>query len=72
MNEKFIAKLETNKFLIGSFDAYLETTKQLIKNNSNINDEEVEIILKGMPQSLTYDVKERIADKDRGNKYPTI
>ena len=60
MNEKFIAKLETNKFLIGSFDAYLETTKQLIKNNSNINDEEVEIILKGMP--TTY--RAAITNKD--------
>ena len=49
MNEDFITKLETNKYLIGSFDAYIETTKQLIKNNSNITDEEVETILKGMP-----------------------
>lgn len=49
MNDNFITKLETNKYLIGSFDAYIETTKQLIKNNSNITDEEVETILKGMP-----------------------
>ena len=51
MNENFIAKLETNKYLIGSFDAYIETTKKLIKKNSNITDEEVETILKGMPTS---------------------
>ncbi len=51
MNENFIAKLETNRYLIGSFDTYIETTKQLIKNNSNMTDEEVEVILKGMPTS---------------------
>ncbi len=49
MNENFIAKLETTKYLIGSFDAYMDATKQLIKDNSNITDEEVETILKGMP-----------------------
>ena len=36
MNENFITKLETNNYLIGSFDAYIDITKQLIKDNSNI------------------------------------
>ena len=48
MNENFITKLETNNYLIGSFDAYIDITKQLIKDNSNITDEEVEAVLKGI------------------------
>lgn len=52
MNENFIAKLQTNNYLIGSFDAYIELSKELIKNNSVISDEEVETILKSMP--ITY------------------
>ena len=49
MNENFIAKLETENYLIGSFDAYIDTSKQLIKDNSEISDEEVDTVLKGMP-----------------------
>ena len=49
MNENFIAKLQTNNYLIGSFDAYIELSKELIKSNSGISDEEVETILKSMP-----------------------
>ena len=49
MEKNFIPKLETEKYLIGSFDAYLDTTKQLIKNNQNLTDEEVDALLKGMP-----------------------
>ena len=49
MNENFIVKLQTNNYLIGSFDAFIETSKELIKDNSNITDEEVEVVLKSMP-----------------------
>lgn len=49
MKENFIVKLETEKYLIGSFDAYLELSTKLIKNNQKLNDEEVEAILKSMP-----------------------
>ena len=49
MNEIFIAKLQTNNYYIGSFDAYIESSKELIKNNSDISNEEVETILKKMP-----------------------
>lgn len=49
MKENFISKLETNKYLIGSFDAYIEDSKKLIKNNSNITFEEVDELLKKMP-----------------------
>ena len=49
MNSNFIPKLETNNFFIGSFDAYLDTTKQLIMNNSYLTSEEADEILKGMP-----------------------
>ena len=52
MNENFIAKLQTNNFLMGSFDAYIDLSKELIKNNSNISNEEVETILKSM--TTTY------------------
>lgn len=49
MNENFISKLKTNKYLIGSFDAYQESSKEVIKNNSELSDEEVDTILKSMP-----------------------
>ena len=49
MNENFITKLETDNYLIGSFDAYLDSSKELIKTNSNISDEEADNILKSMP-----------------------
>lgn len=49
MNDIFISKLETTKYLIGSFDAYIESSKQLMRSNSDIADDEVEKILKGMP-----------------------
>ena len=49
MDNNFIAKLQTEQYLIGSFDAYLNTTKSLIKVNSNISDEEVNIIIENMP-----------------------
>lgn len=51
MNQKFIAKLETEKYLIGSFDAYLDMTKTLIQNNSHFSSEEVDDILNSMPTS---------------------
>ena len=31
MNENFIAKLQTNNYLIGSFDAYIDLSKELIE-----------------------------------------
>ena len=46
MNENFIAKLQTNNYLIGSFDAYIDLSKELMKNNSNISNKEVETTLK--------------------------
>ena len=51
MNQKFIAKLETEKYLIGSFDAYLDMTKTLIQNNSHFYKEERDNILNSMPTS---------------------
>ena len=49
MNENFITKLQTDKYLIGSFDAYIELSKELIKNNSDISSEEADAVLKSMP-----------------------
>ena len=63
MEKNFIPKLETEKYLIGSFDAYLDTTKQLIKNNQNLTDEEVDALLKGMPTNY------RAAIVDRNGEY---
>lgn len=63
MNENFIAKLQTEHFLIGSFDAFLDTTKELIKDNSNLINDEVESILKSMP--TTY----RAAITNKQGKY---
>ena len=49
MKSNFITKLETDKFLIGSFDAYQDEAKELIKVNEELTDEEADAILKGMP-----------------------
>lgn len=62
MNENFIAKLQTDKYLIGSFDAYIELSKELIKNNSNISDEEVDTILKSMPTTYRAAITNKTGD----------
>lgn len=62
MNENFIAKLQTDKYLIGSFDAYIELSKELIKNNSNISDEEVDTILKSMPTTYRATITNKNGD----------
>ena len=62
MNENFITKLETNNYLIGSFDAYIDITKQLIKDNSNITDEEVEAVLKGMPTTYRAAITNKVGE----------
>ena len=49
MKENFVAKFKTNNYFIGSFDAYINVSKELIKSNSSLSDEEVENILKSMP-----------------------
>lgn len=46
---KFIKKLETNDYRIGSFDAFLHETKKFIKEKFSMTDEEVEEYLKQMP-----------------------
>lgn len=62
MNENFIVKLKTNNYLIGSFDAYIELSKELIKNNSNISNEEVETILKSMPTTYRAAITNKNGD----------
>ena len=49
MKNNFIPKLETEKFLIGSFDAYQDEAKNLAMANSNLTEEQAANILKGMP-----------------------
>ncbi len=60
MKENFITKLQTFKYSMGSFDAYLEESKELIKEYSNLSDEEVDDILKSMPSEY----RAAIVDKD--------
>ena len=62
MNNSFITKLETNNYLIGSFDTYIEKTKQLIMNNSNITKEEAETILKEMPTTYRASIVSKDGD----------
>ncbi len=62
MNENFIAKLQTDKYLIGSFDTYIELSKALIKNNSNISDAEVDMILKSMPTTYSAAITNKNGD----------
>lgn len=62
MNENFIAKLQTNNYLIGSFDAYIELSKELIKSNSGVSDEEVETILKSMPTTYRAAITNKNGD----------
>lgn len=63
MDKNFIAKLETENYLIGSFDVYLEMSKKLIQSNANITLEEAEVIIKSMP--TTY----RAAIMNKENEY---
>lgn len=60
MRDNFICKLETLNFKIGSFDVYLDMSKELIKKNGGYSDEEVEELLKEFPTSY----RASIIDKD--------
>lgn len=62
MNENFIAKLQTNNYLIGSFDAYIDLSKELMKNNSNISNKEVETTLKSMPTTYRAAITNKNGD----------
>ncbi len=63
MNENFIVKLQTKKYLIGSFDTYQDISKSLIQQNSNLSNDETETILKSMPSSY------RAAIVDKNGNY---
>lgn len=63
MNDSFIAKLKTDKYYIGSFDSYIELSKELIKNNSNFFGEQVDTILNSMPTAY------RAAITDKNGNY---
>lgn len=49
MNSSYIEKFKTKNFTIGSFDSYQYLSKELMKRNFNLSDEEAEEIMKGMP-----------------------
>lgn len=63
MNDSFIVKLKTDKYYIGSFDSYIELSKELIKNNSNFFGEQVDAILSSMPTAY------RAAITDKNGNY---
>ena len=48
----FIPKLQTEKYLIGSFDSFIDLSKKIIKDNSNLDDDRAAAILKSMPTNL--------------------
>ncbi len=60
MREDFICKFKTENFKIGSFDVYLDMSKELIKKNGGYSDEEAEEFLKEFPTSY----RASILDKD--------
>lgn len=60
MRDNFICKLETLNFKIGSFDVYLDMSKELIKKNGGYSDEKAEELLKEFPTSYCAS----ILDKD--------
>ncbi len=63
INADFIPKLQTENYFIGSFDSYLDTTRELIKNNSELTDEEVDKIIKSM------EINYRAAIVDKNGNY---
>ena len=62
MKKSFITKLETNNYLIGSFDSYIEESKELLSKNKSISLEEVNELLKKMPTTT----RSAIVDKETG------
>ena len=58
--DKFIKKLETDNYKIGSFDAFIDKSSELIVNKYKMNEEEVSEYLKLMP--TTY--RASVLDKD--------
>ena len=63
MNHNFIVKLETKNYYIGSFDAYIDLSKELMRENSNLSSDKVDDVLKSMP--TTY----RAAITDKKEQY---
>lgn len=59
--DNFLVKLESSNFLIGSFDAYIDETKELIKIDSNLPDSAAEEII----NSMTNGFRAAITSKDR-------
>lgn len=60
MNDNFIKKLETDNFILGSFDAFQDNSQELIKNNSNLSEEESIKIMQSIPTAY----RASITDKD--------
>lgn len=59
MNKNFLAKLTTNKYLIGSFDIYQDISKKLMIFNSKISEEEADKQLKNMPEAYRASILDK-------------
>ena len=62
MKKSFITKFETNNYLLGSFDSYIEESKELLSKNKSISLEEVNELLKKIPTTT----RSAIVDKETG------
>ena len=62
MKDSFITKFETDKYLIGSFDSYLEESLKLIMNKKNISEDEAKELFKKMPTTT----RSAIVNKETG------
>lgn len=56
---KFIKKLETKNYLIGSFDTYLELSKSLIMKNSELTNEEADNVISSMPTTFRASIEDK-------------
>ena len=57
--DKFIKKLETDNYKIGSFDAFIDKSSELIANKYKMNEEEVSEYLKLMPTTYRASVLDK-------------
>ena len=62
MENKYVEKLKTGDYSIGSFDFYQELSKDLVKTNSNLTDEEADSILKSMPTTYRASIIDKFGN----------
>ena len=62
MKKSFIAKFETEKYLIGSFDSYFDESLKLLMEHENITEDDAKELFKKMPTTT----RGAIVDKETG------